>query len=76
MHQMNMSFFFFFFFFFFKNTNHQRTRETGPVTDEKQKRKILHESKHLLNTYGTKTDAGREKHQTVTFKSHQRSIYL
>lgn len=36
MHQMNMSFFFFF-FFFFKNTNHQRTRETGPATDEKYK---------------------------------------
>lgn len=43
---------------------------------QERKGKIVHESKRLPSVYRTeRTDAKRGKHQTVTFKSHQRSIF-
>lgn len=62
------------FFPFTQNTSHQRTENR---TDNGQGEKTAPEiasPQHIQNR--EKTDARREKRQTVTFKSHQRIILL
>lgn len=63
-----------------------KTKQNQPPEDinwtdytQERKGKILHDSKRLPSVYRTErereTDAKSEKHQTVTFKSHQRSFF-
>lgn len=62
------------YFSFSQNTSHQRT-ETGLTADRKKINKSeLASSQNIQNK--EKTDARREKRQTVTFKSHQRIMLL
>lgn len=65
---------FLFFFFFFKIPTTRGRKQDRLQT--RKKKKILHESKHLLNTYRTEKDRCRERNIRQLHSSHTKGVFF